>query len=495
MTSIHVLLSALALAPVPVVAGQEKRPPELTPRTFQHDGGEYRGEVGRLRVPENRAKSDSREIELAFARLKSTAAAPKATVIYLAGGPGDSATDLVGGAGWETLLAVADLVLLDQRGIGRSRPSLVFTPETVTPEGLFLDPETSLEISVAMAEEAAAHFRKEGVDLAGYTTVESARDVDALCAALGLERVFLMGHSYGTHLALEIVRSFPARVEGLILAGTAGSNDMHKLPSELDAHWHKLSALVAADPALGPAIPDLDGLLRKTLAKLRAEPMSVTVTDRATRQPIEVPFGPAGLQLLLLRDMGDVDDIPVLPRLVHEIERGDTSTLSWFVQKRYDQVCSVSLMMLAMRGASGATKDRWERIEREAASSPFGKARVMPPPEVSRALGTPDLGDPFRAPVRSPVRALFLSGTLDGNTPPEQAEAVRAGFANSAHVIVENGGHEDVLRMPEIRTLIARFLAGEKLADARLAKPALRFVPLGEDRPAVSHPALAGDAR
>jgi hypothetical protein len=96
--------------------------------------------------------------------------------------------------------------------------------------------------------------------------------------------------------------------------------------------------------------------------------------------------------------------------------------------------------------------------------------------------------------VQSQVRALFVSGTLDGNTPPEQAEAVRAGFPNSAHVIVENGGHEDLLRMDEVRALIARFLSGEKLADTRLEKPALRFVPLGE-RPTVTHPAVEDGSR
>ena len=484
--------SALSVVPTLLLAALQERSPQLqlTPRTFRHEGGEYRGEVGKLPVPENRARADSRTIELAFARLKCTAAAPKTTVIYLAGGPGDSATNLVEGAGWEGLLGVADLVLLDQRGTGRSTPALVFTPESVTPAGLFLDQETLTDVSVAMAEEAAHHFREEGVDLAGYTTVESARDVDALRAALGLERVTLMGHSYGTHLALEVVRSFGEHVEGVIFAGTAGTNDMHKLPAELDAHWKKLAALVAADPVLGKSIPDLEGLLRGTLAKLRAEPLRVTITDRATGGPLEIAVGPAGLQLLLVRDMGDVDDIPVLPRLVHEVERRETRTLRWFVQKRYDQMRGVSLMTLSMRGASGATKERWERIEREAPASLFGKVRVMPPPEVSRALATPDLGDPFRASVKSPVRALFLSGTLDGNTPPEQAEAVRTGFPNSAHVIVENGGHEDLLPMPEIRTRIARFLAGDKLADERLKKPALRFVPLDERNPAVTHPAV-----
>ncbi len=223
---------------IPPVLAQEPaaRRIELTPRTFRHAAGEYRGEVGRLWVPENRAKPDSRLIELAFARLKSTAQEPKTTVIYLAGGPGEPATPMVEGSGWGPLLAVADLVLLDQRGTGRSTPALTFTPEFATPEGIFLDEPSMHDAWVAAAEEAAQHFRGSGVDLTGYTTLESARDVDDLRRALGLEKVSLLGHSYGTHLALAIVREFGAHVEGVVLAGTAGPGDMHKLPAELDLH-------------------------------------------------------------------------------------------------------------------------------------------------------------------------------------------------------------------------------------------------------------------
>jgi pimeloyl-ACP methyl ester carboxylesterase len=482
---------ALLLSAVPLAVQEAApAPPELTPRTFRHAAGEYHGVVGRLRVPENRAKPDSKTIELAFARLTSTAKEPRATVVYLAGGPGDSATSAVEDSLWEGLLTCADVILLDQRGVGRSKPELVFTPEFARPDGVFLDATASLDASVAMAEEAKASCDERGVDLTGYTTVESAADVDALRAALGLEKIVLLGFSYGTHLAQEIVRRFPERVEGVVLVGTAGMNDMHKLPSELDAHWRMLSGLVARDERIGKAIPDLDGLLRRTLAKLAAEPLTVTVPDPDAGGTRELLFGPAGLQLVLLRDMGDTQDLPVLPRLLHEVERGETGTLRWFLEKRLAQMRSVGVMTLVMRGASGATRERWERIEREAATSPFGKARVMPPPEVSAVLGTPDLGDAFRAPVKSSVRALFVSGTLDGNTPPAQAELVRAGFSRSAHLIVENAGHEDLLPDPEVRAAIVRFLGGE-LRDARLVRPPLRFAPL-EGPSDVRHPSLEG---
>ncbi len=483
-----------ALVCLPASIQQQAAPVErelyLTPRVFRHDKGEYRAEVGHLTVPENRSRPDSRAIHVACARLKSTAAVPKATVIYLAGGPGEPATDMVEGSGWEPLLAVADLVLLDQRGTGRSTPWLTWTPEDLTPEGVFLDHETMVDALVVAGQATAAHFREQGVDLTGYTTVESARDVDELRAALGLEQVSLLAHSYGTHLALEVLRSSGAHVERAVLVGTAGPDDMHKLPADLDAHWRKLAKLVAADETLGRQIPDLEGLLRKVLEQLEEEPLEVTVTDPASHAPLIVPFGPNGLRLVLLKDMGDVSDIPVLPRLLHDLERGDTRLLRWFVQKRYDQMRSVNAMTFVMRGASGASAERWKEIDEQAPASLFGRARILPPPEMCAALGVPDLGPAFRASVTSEVPVLFVSGTLDGNTPPEQAEAVRRGFPRSAHLVVENGGHEDLLDNPEVRSRIVRFLSRETVEDAHIQAPAIRFVPLGDEPSPVAHPAL-----
>jgi pimeloyl-ACP methyl ester carboxylesterase len=200
--------------------------------------------------------------------------------------------------------------------------------------------------------------------------------------------------------------------------------------------------------------------------------------------------GRFGLQLVVLRDLGDVSDIPVIPRLLADLERGDARVLEWFVQKRFDQMQTLSAMALVARAASGATRARWELIESQAGQSRFGRARLLVPPRIGAILGAPDLGDAFRAPVQSDVRALFVSGTLDANTPPEQAEAVRKGFPNSAHVIVENGGHEDLLDHAAVKRLVLRFLRGETVTDARVAAPPVRFVPIRGHDPRATHPAV-----
>jgi pimeloyl-ACP methyl ester carboxylesterase len=88
----------------------------------------------------------------------------------------------------------------------------------------------------------------------------------------------------------------------------------------------------------------------------------------------------------------------------------------------------------------------------------------------------PALSDDFRSPIRTHVPTLFISGTLDSQTPPAQADEVRKGFARSVHVVVENAGHESTLPHAEVQALLAAFFRGEQLRDQTVALPPLRFV-------------------
>jgi pimeloyl-ACP methyl ester carboxylesterase len=87
------------------------------------------GDLSKLTVLENRAKPDGRKIELAYAVLKSTAAKPGSPIVYLDGGPGGSGIGLYRvdeyKKTFDELRAVADVVLLSQRGTGFSTPRLV----------------------------------------------------------------------------------------------------------------------------------------------------------------------------------------------------------------------------------------------------------------------------------------------------------------------------------------------------------------------------------
>jgi hypothetical protein len=81
---------------------------------------------------------------------------------------------------------------------------------------------------------------------------------------------------------------------------------------------------------------------------------------------------------------------------------------------------------------------------------------------------------------KSEVPVLFLSGSLDGCTPPSNAEEVRAGFSHSQHLIVENGAHGDEkLEAPGVPETMIDFLKGNPVSLTE-AKLPFTFIPVAE---------------
>ena len=85
------------------------------------------------------------------------------------------------------------------------------------------------------------------------------------------------------------------------------------------------------------------------------------------------------------------------------------------------------------------------------------------------------MGDDFRRAIWSDARTLFVSGTLDAKAPVFEAEEIRVGFPNSAHLIVENAFHE-TLTIPDVQRAIAEFLSGADTRSQRLGGPPPQFL-------------------
>ena len=314
---------------------------KFEPYKLQFDGQTVDAEIGRLIVKENRQNPKSNLIELAFVRLKSTATQPGPPVIYLDGGPGSSAINLARAPDYARaflkLREVGDVILLDQRGVGLSRPNLSRAATRPMPVDAFLSREKAFAVFKERAEEATEHFKSIGVDLLAYNSRESAADVDDLRRALGVERVNLVGFSYGTHLGLATIRYHGAHLNRVALIGTEGPNHTRKLPSTSQKSLEQLARVVAADPTVGPKVPDMVGLLKRVFDRLEKEPITVRVIDRRKNQPVDVMIGKFGLQFIILIDLGDTNDLPVFPALFYTIDRGDFSILARFVEKRFNQ--------------------------------------------------------------------------------------------------------------------------------------------------------------
>ena len=89
-----------------------------------YEGKEHEAEFGKLWVKENRTDTSKRLIQLSFVVLKTTSANPAPPIVFLAGGPGAPGIGMgrvpIYFSLFDKLRALGDVILLDQRGLGRS---------------------------------------------------------------------------------------------------------------------------------------------------------------------------------------------------------------------------------------------------------------------------------------------------------------------------------------------------------------------------------------
>jgi len=97
------------------------------PYEYEYQGQNIHAELGRFEVSERHSYPEGHKITLAFLRLKTTSSDPGPLVIYLAGGSGGSAIRLAKvprGAVFLKMRAAGDVIALEQRGAGLSKPTL-----------------------------------------------------------------------------------------------------------------------------------------------------------------------------------------------------------------------------------------------------------------------------------------------------------------------------------------------------------------------------------
>ncbi|MFI5570421.1 alpha/beta hydrolase [Streptomyces sp. NPDC051740] len=219
--------AAAALAPLP-----RSTPTALTPYYGQkpawRDCGVPGFQCATLKVPLDYAEPAAGDVRLALTRKKATGPGKRlGSLLVNPGGPGGSAIGYVqayAGIGYPAgVRARYDMVAVDPRGVARSEPVECL-------DGTGMDAFTRTDITPDDAKETGAlvaSYKKFaegcGADapklLRHVSTVEAARDMDIVRAALGDEKLNYVGASYGTFLGATYAGLFPDRAGRLVLDG------------------------------------------------------------------------------------------------------------------------------------------------------------------------------------------------------------------------------------------------------------------------------------
>jgi pimeloyl-ACP methyl ester carboxylesterase len=403
---------------------------------------------GTYEVFENRASKSGRKIPLRVVVIPANA--PKKepdAVAYFAGGPGGSA--VLEGAGLSELLRgkgpqTRDLLLVDLRGTGGS--DSLECPEMMGNQGVqgFLDNFVPPEGARACREQLS-----KTRDLSQYTTANAVDDVDEVRAALGYDRLNIVGGSYGTRTELIYMRRHPSSVRTATLFRTV-ANDATTPLQFARITQNALDGLVAecaADAECHKAFPRLREEVAEILARTEKEPALAELTDEKTGKPFTLRFSRSGVAQMLRYMLYSTATAAQLPLFVHLAAQGDFKPLAG-IARGWGNIDSAGYF-LAVTCAEDVPFIREEAIAPAVAGTFLGDFRIRQQQAACKAwnaapaANTAKLGPGFQAPTVSDVPTLIISGERDPATPASDGDRVVRHLSRGVHVVVADGSHSN----------------------------------------------------
>jgi pimeloyl-ACP methyl ester carboxylesterase len=409
-----------------------------------HGVGRVEAVCGRLPRPENPEQPDGARLDLFIAKIPSLSPEPAPDAFTIInGGPGASSVSLFVdlAQAFSGVLRERDIVLVDQRGTGRS--NALECPELE---------KAAEDYSIEAVQEATrACLESLAGDPRFYTTSQAVQDLEAVRAALGYERLNVYGVSYGTRVSMHYLRRYPDRVRTLILDGVVppglalGVNVAENAQRRLD----ELFAQCDRAPECSEAFPDLQASFTQLQSNLNAEPVSLRFPNPITGLEESLAFGYDHLALVVRLLSYAPETASLLPLIIDQAAGGNYLPAASQALRITDALSGT--MSFGMHNSVTCTEDlpfidfnqvNWDALEATYIGADQVRALRAICEIWPRGAMDPDLKDP----VQADTPTLILSGELDPITPPAYGDQIKPGFGNSMHIIGAGQGHGVVSR-------------------------------------------------
>jgi pimeloyl-ACP methyl ester carboxylesterase len=433
----------------PVTRGSVKLQPCLA------SDGATQALCGTYEVYENRVSGAGRKLALNLAILPALAEKAAADPVFaFAGGPGGSAVATYPMASFvKALQQQRDIVLVDQRGTGKSNP--LPCPFDRSQVQLLIGGPLSVESFPGCRAELEKH-----ADLTQYTTSMAADDVDDVRQALGYDKVDVLGGSYGSLAALVYLRRHDAHVRAVAIEGVAPPDYRMPLPfaKTIQSALDRLFANCDADAGCHKDYPGLKAEFETVIKRLDREPAKFDFrsTPSGKAQPITLSRGAVVSDLRVL--LYEPSIVSQLPYILHRAYQGDWSgfaAVAVAMRSATDSAiarglafsvnCSESLPFIAEAD-----------IRRETEGTYLGDFDVRVQQRNCAAWPHATVARDFLAPVHSDVPVLLIAGEEDPATPPYLAAHAAEGLTHSRVVAIPHGTH--LTGAPCIDNMMVQFI-------------------------------------
>ncbi len=445
---------------------------------------------GVLEVREDPTRAGGPTIDLRIAvvpALNRRATAPP--LFVLAGGPGQAATDLY--ASYAGAFARTnrnhDIVLVDQRGTGRSAPLSCDYPDDWQSER-----RDTADDMPQLRQATAACLAKFGDRVRYYTSSMAVRDLDQVRAALGYTRIDLYGSSYGTRVAELYMRRYPQWTEAVVLDGVTYPEQAigPDTPSDGERALNLIMARCERAADCAAAYPKLRQDLEVLRRRFGPEKQALAVGDPSSGLTLQIEFNRGMLNAALRFLSYNATEASLLPALLHQGAIGNLAPLASQTIMMARQVAGQ--LASGMQNSVICSEDEplfaSSNIDRQRIAQTYqGSDQLDALAQICKLWPRGPVDSDLHSPLRSTVPTLLLSGDADPVTPPDDAVRAAHGLEHHRHLVLEGEGHGQIATgcMP---TLIAKFLddpVPEALDAACLAqhRPAPFFVGLSGPSP------------
>ena len=418
-------------APITVPAGAQAGDLlSLEACTYEAGDVEYAADCGTLVAPENRNNPSSRLIALPIIRIRALNDNPSEPIFYFVGGPGSSNLHF---QHIEGLVEDHDIVQVGYRGLDGS--VLLDCPEVdqaIREASDFLSQESLANIGDAWTQ-CSARLESEGIDLDGYTMVETIADNEATRTALGYERINLLGGSYGTRLEQIYMWMYPESLHRVIQISVNSPGNMVWEPDITDKLIELDAELCAEDPRCSARTDDLAETVRNVAHNIPPRWLFIPIDKGTVR---------AGAFMFLMHRGSAAQTYDA----ILAAENGDASGLAFFSLIGEQIFPSANTWGHAASMAVSADYDPTRDYCSE--MNPSDSILGSPMSEYywcSLMLGewpTAPIPEEYRQVQSSDVETLLVSGSLDFSTPIWLAtNDLMPAFSNAKQVVLSEFGH------------------------------------------------------
>lgn len=439
-----IILAIVAVAPLTAAAQTPASRSHFEPGPCAVDvAADERIDCGVLVVPENRSLTDSRLIRLPVLIFRSRAAqAAPDPVMFLNGGPGNSTLTGQRSGRSNPFLEARDQVLLEPRGARLSQPALdcpqINALKSDIAAGRRVGEAAETQF-VQLSLECRTALIASGIDLNGYTSAETADDIEDLRVALGYPQINLYGLSYGTRLALTMARRHPGSVRAMVLDSV--------LPPEVDYDetataniWRALNLVFdgcATDPVCSAAWPDLKQDFQALMQRVDRDGL---------------PFGQdnpgselRGAQIVeaLGMALNDPQLIALIPRAIGTVAEGRHDELvGWIVRSQQPSNYNWGLRLSIWCGEEAPFEDPAVVGTQTSVRHGIGGADARTAsPAVCEAWNVAAASEIERTAVKTDIPTLILAGQFDPVTPPVWGRRLLANMPNALFVELAGRSH------------------------------------------------------